>query len=88
MKPLEHSQQTRSLHENRKIARKLLDLKVDQIKNGSASRLAKRAARVRRRKAKSRSRSAAKYKANELEVQKDVDKSEHSTAHVDGGVLK
>jgi protein subunit release factor B len=66
-----HCHRTRSLHDNRRIARSLLVAKLDQLLNGAASKPAIAAAKQQRRKARSRRRSALKHAAhaNESRVQ-------------------
>ncbi|KAL0080908.1 peptide chain release factor class I/class II, partial [Phycomyces blakesleeanus] len=54
-------QQTRSLQENRGIARKLMREKLDDLFNGTLSKNAQKAAKVSKQKARSARRSKKKY---------------------------
>ncbi|KAI8063767.1 peptide chain release factor class I/class II, partial [Gongronella butleri] len=54
-------QQTRSLQENRGIARKLLREKLDELVNGSLSKNAKKAAKIAKTKARRARRAKEKY---------------------------
>ncbi|KAI9019232.1 RF-1 domain-containing protein [Phycomyces nitens] len=54
-------QQTRSLQENRGIARKLMREKLDDLFNGDLSKNAQKAAKVSKQKARSARRSKKKY---------------------------
>lgn len=60
-----HCHRTRSLAENRKIARSKLRLKLDELLNGSQSKVGQRAARQQRRKRKAAQRARKKYGDNE-----------------------
>ncbi|KAJ2716066.1 hypothetical protein H4R19_000858 [Coemansia spiralis] len=54
-------QDTRSLQQNRKIARKRLREKLDLLQNGAASKIGQRVAKLRARKHKRRQRAIKKY---------------------------
>ncbi|KAI9277562.1 RF-1 domain-containing protein [Sporodiniella umbellata] len=56
-------QQSRSLADNRGIARKLLREKLDELENGSLSKVAKKAAKIMKQKARRAKRAKAKYGA-------------------------
>ncbi|KAG1473694.1 hypothetical protein G6F56_000810 [Rhizopus delemar] len=56
-------QQSRSLADNRGIARKLLREKLDELENGSLSKVAKRAAKIVKQKARRAKRAKSKYGA-------------------------
>ncbi|OAD69282.1 hypothetical protein PHYBLDRAFT_149682 [Phycomyces blakesleeanus NRRL 1555(-)] len=58
-------QQTRSLQENRGIARKLMREKLDDLFNGTLSKNAQKAAKVSKQKARSARRSKKKYAKSE-----------------------
>ena len=58
-------QETRSLQQNRKIARKRLQLKIDEFLNGDQSRLSLKAAKATKNKNRRKSRNKAKNKKNE-----------------------
>lgn len=61
--------QTRSLFENRMIARKILKRKLEDLKIGKGSYLQRKAARIRRRKSRHRRRYNSKVRALEEEEQ-------------------
>ncbi|CAG8472104.1 1207_t:CDS:2 [Paraglomus occultum] len=68
-------QQTRSLQENRRIARKILKDKLDDHYNGELSRNAMRAVKKRKRESKRRKRAKEKYGTNSMIVENaSVDK--------------
>ncbi|CEI91895.1 hypothetical protein G6F70_005521 [Rhizopus microsporus] len=54
-------QQSRSLADNRGIARKLLREKLDELENGPLSKVAQRAAKIAKQKARRAKRAKAKY---------------------------
>ncbi|CAO3703344.1 unnamed protein product [Rhizopus stolonifer] len=56
-------QQLRSLADNRGIARKLLREKLDELENGSLSKVAKKAAKIVKQKARRAKRAKSKYGA-------------------------
>ena len=56
MQSLQTQQDTRSLQQNRKIARKRLQLKLDDLINGDASRSNKKASKVVAKKSKNKAR--------------------------------
>ena len=58
----------RSLTDNRREARRLLSLQLDEHFNGADSKLARARARVRKQKQKARKRAAAKYHKPEPQV--------------------
>jgi len=71
---------TRSLAENRRIAREIMQGRLEELVLGPASRNGKRAAKIRKQKAKGRRRAAVKYG--------DVDESEGGSDTVDATVVK
>ena len=60
-----HCHRTRSLHDNRRIARSMLAARLDELLNGAASKPALRIAKLQRRKAKARQRTKAKHAAGD-----------------------
>ncbi|RKP34110.1 peptide chain release factor class I/class II, partial [Dimargaris cristalligena] len=54
-------QETRSLEQNRKIARKRLIAKLDELHNGDQSKIAKKLDKVRKRKSRKRQKTKKKY---------------------------
>ena len=69
---------TRSLAENRRIAREIMQDRLEELVLGPASKNAKRAAKIRKQKAKTRRRAAIKYG--------EADDAEGNTATVDGTI--
>jgi hypothetical protein len=65
------TQRFRGLADNRREARKLLKLKLDELYNGDQSKTALKIAKKQKQKAKQRQR--AKKKKGELDSQEDVD---------------
>ena len=68
------SHATRYLAQNRKLARRILEGKLDELENGVESKKQKKIDKIRRRKAKSRQRSSIKYfdlEGKEVEVGED-----------------
>jgi len=58
-------QETRSLNQNRKIARKRLQLKLDELMNGEQSRTSLKTARAVKNKTRRKSRNKARKKNSE-----------------------
>ena len=65
---------TRSLAENRRIAREIMQGRLEELMLGPASKNAQRAAKIRKQKAKTRRRAAIKYEKID-EVEEDYDRS-------------
>ncbi len=72
-----HCHRTRSLHDNRRIARSMLTARLDELLNGAASKAAVRVAKLQRRKAKARQRAKIKHGTTPA-----ADQSEQSAAKV------
>merc|ERR1740139_1534583 len=64
-------QETRSLHQNRKIARKRLKSKLDEFFNGSLSRTSLKATKLISKKSKVKSRNKARQKKRQASKGKD-----------------
>ena len=72
------SQATRSREQNRKIARRLLAEKLEEAENGSQSRTALKAAKLREKKRRRAKKARRKYgkKADEMSASGDDDEEE------------
>ncbi|PRP84342.1 peptide chain release factor 1 [Planoprotostelium fungivorum] len=69
-------QATRDREQNRKIARKLIEAKLDVAVNGTQSKAEKAAEKIRRRKSRAKRRADKKYSTEEEEIQEKQEKRE------------
>lgn len=67
-------QETRSLQQNRKIARKRLRLKVDEYLNGSNSAISKKASKLSNKKAKAKAKARKRNRARQQKKKEELEK--------------